>query len=134
MPARAQDLAGDERRFIQIFMEDAAIVENVWLEAQFRWQDLDGADDSIGFGPVFPTKSKPNPASVKGITGLTEVCAAVEIPVVAIGGMTLERVRSVLDVGAHGVAVMSAVVMAQDPRNETERFRKAIDHVNTQIS
>lgn len=57
MPARAQDLAGDERRFIQIFIEDAAIVENVWIEGQFRWQDLDdllgrGADDRLAVGPI----------------------------------------------------------------------------------
>ena len=53
LPIWAQDLAGDERRFVQIFMEDAAIVENIWIEGQFRFQDLDGADDSIAFGPIF---------------------------------------------------------------------------------
>ncbi|MFQ5718744.1 MAG: hypothetical protein ACE5IK_04265 [Acidobacteriota bacterium] len=51
-PVSAQDLAGDEHRFIQIFIEDAAIVENGWVEGQFRWQDLDQFDSRISFGPV----------------------------------------------------------------------------------
>lgn len=87
--------------------------------------------DYIGFGPVFPTTSKANPASVKGLAGLAEACAAVSIPVIAIGGITVERIRPVLETGAHGVAVMSAVVMAQDPRNATEQFRDEIDHAIT---
>ena len=85
--------------------------------------------DYIGFGPVFPTTSKANPASVKGLAGLAEVCTGVAIPVVAIGGITVERVRSVLEAGAHGVAVMSAVVMAEEPERAVRLFRREIDQI-----
>ena len=90
-------------------------------------QAANAGADYIGFGPVFPTSSKANPASVKGLAGLAEVCAGVAIPVVAIGGITAERVRSVLEAGAHGVAVMSAVVMAEEPERAVRLFRREID-------
>jgi thiamine-phosphate pyrophosphorylase len=93
---------------------------------QARIAENSGAD-YIGFGPVFPTTSKANPASVKGLEGLAEVCAAVSIPVIAIGGITMERVRSVLEAGAHGVAVMSAVVSAGQPERAAALFREEID-------
>lgn len=83
--------------------------------------------DYVGFGPVFPTASKANPASVKGVEGLRAVCAALAIPVIAIAGMTPERVAAVLDAGAHGVAVMSAITLADDPVQATARFREALD-------
>ena len=85
--------------------------------------------DYIGFGPVFPTTSKRNPKSVKGPEGLADACESVPIPVIAIGGVTHDRVRSVLDAGAHGVAVLSAVATARDPKQATARFRAAIDGV-----
>lgn len=85
--------------------------------------------DYIGFGPVFPTTSKRNPKSVKGPEGLSTACDAVPIPVIAIGGVTHDRVRPALEAGAHGVAVLSAVVTANDPEQATARFRASIDGV-----
>jgi thiamine-phosphate pyrophosphorylase len=83
--------------------------------------------DYIGFGPVFRTRSKRNPDSVKGLDTLNTACEAVSIPVIAIGGITRDRVRAVLDAGAHGVAVLSAVATSNDPERATARFRAAID-------
>ena len=83
--------------------------------------------DYIGFGPVFPTTSKRNPKSVKGPEGLADACEAVPVPVIAIGGITHDRVRPALEAGAHGVAVLSAVATATDPERATARFRAAID-------
>jgi len=85
--------------------------------------------DYIGFGPVFPTSSKRNPKSVKGLDGLADACEAVPIPVIAIGGITHDRVRGVLEADAHGVAVLSAVATARNPEQATARFRAAIDGV-----
>lgn len=85
--------------------------------------------DYIGFGPVFPTSSKKDPAPVKGLDGLAEVCRSAPIPVIAIGGITVERVQSVLEAGAYGVAVMSAVTMADNPEKATRKFRNEIDSV-----
>lgn len=86
----------------------------------------DGAD-YVGFGPVFPTHSKANPASIKGLSGLAAACQACRVPVIAIAGITPERVASVIEAGAYGVAVLSAVVLADDPEAATARFRAALD-------
>ena len=83
--------------------------------------------DYVGFGPVFPTGSKANPASVKGLVGLERACAAVRVPVVAIAGVTPERVGPCLDAGAWGVAVMTAVTTAPDVAAAAARFREAVE-------
>ncbi len=90
--------------------------------------EADGAS-YIGFGPVFATRSKANPASVKGLRGLAAACAAVDIPVIAIAGITPEHVAAVIEAGAHGVAVLSHVAPADDPAAATSHFRQAIDEV-----
>jgi len=76
---------------------------------------VDEGADYLGFGPVFHTSSKDNLASVKGLDGLSRVCAAVDVPVIAIAGITPERVPEVLAAGAYGVAVMTVVSLASDP-------------------
>lgn len=88
--------------------------------------EADGAD-YVGFGPVFRTISKANPASVKGLDGLRQVCRAVAIPVIAIAGITAEHVEAVMDAGAHGVAVMTAVSKADDPAGAAKRLRQRIN-------
>ncbi|CAM3291250.1 thiamine phosphate synthase [Rhodothermus bifroesti] len=93
-------------------------------EAVEAWQ---AGADYIGFGPVFPTASKANPASVKGLEGLAAVCAAVPIPVIAIAGINVQRVWAVLEAGAYGVAVMTAITTAPDPRAAAAQFRAAIE-------
>jgi len=90
-------------------------------------QAYENGADYIGFGPVFETRSKRNPKSVKGLERLQQACASVPIPVVAIGGITHDRVRPVLEAGAHGIAVLSAVATANQPDRATARFRAAID-------
>jgi thiamine-phosphate pyrophosphorylase len=75
----------------------------------------EGGADYIGFGPCFPTVSKANPDPVVGLGALAAVCAAVTVPVVAIGGIELESVPAVARAGAAAAAVISAVDRAADP-------------------
>jgi thiamine-phosphate pyrophosphorylase len=66
--------------------------------------------DYIAIGPVFPTRTKQDPDAVVGLDGVRCVAAAVgDLPVVGIGGITLENARSVLDAGASSVAVISGL-------------------------
>jgi thiamine-phosphate pyrophosphorylase len=74
-----------------------------------------GGADYLGFGPVFGTASKMNPDPTVGVAGLAEVCAAVDRPVVAIGGITLAAVAAVAAAGAAAAAVIAAVDAAPDP-------------------
>jgi thiamine-phosphate pyrophosphorylase len=70
--------------------------------------------DYIGVGPVFATPTKPDAGEPIGIEGLAKIARAVKVPVVAIGGITLENVTAVIEAGAAGAAVVSAVVSAPD--------------------
>jgi thiamine-phosphate pyrophosphorylase len=63
--------------------------------------------DYIAYGPVFSTGSKENPDPVVGLAGVAEARKIIEKPLVAIGGITLDRSRSVLQAGADSIAVIS---------------------------
>ncbi len=89
--------------------------------------------DYIGFGPVFKTRSKDNPLPEKGLESVLEVCNSVQIPVIGIAGITPGRVPDLIRVGAHGVAVMSAVSLADDPRKATQQFVKAFESVSPRV-
>lgn len=78
-----------------------------------RRAERDGAD-YIGAGPVFATATKPDAGEPLGLERFAEIAAAVGIPVVAIGGITVENVAQVFAAGARGAAVVSAVVSADD--------------------
>lgn len=83
--------------------------------------------DYLGVGPVFGTSSKADARPPMGLAGLSEIARAVSKPVIAVGSITAERVGPVLEAGAAGVAVLSAVAGAQDPALATHRIREAID-------
>jgi thiamine-phosphate pyrophosphorylase len=71
--------------------------------------------DYLGVGPAFGTVTKvglPNPI---GVDGVARTANAVDVPVVAIGGVDQERLSDLLAAGVHGAAVVSAVSQAADP-------------------
>jgi thiamine-phosphate pyrophosphorylase len=74
----------------------------------------EGGAHYIFFGPVFPTPSKASLGVPQGLRRLREVCRAVSVPVVAIGGVTLDNAASCLSVGAAGIA---AIRLFQDARD-----------------
>jgi thiamine-phosphate pyrophosphorylase len=79
---------------------------------------------AVVFSPVFATASKPG-APPAGLDALRRVCAAVSAPVMALGGVTPERVGDCLASGAWGVAVVRAILTAGDPAAEAARFVEA---------
>ena len=87
--------------------------------------ELEGADWLV-FGPVYDTPSKRMYGPPQGLDKLARVAAAVRIPVVAIGGITPERVGEVRRAGAHGVAVVSAILATDSPADATRRFLEAL--------
>lgn len=76
---------------------------------------VDDGADYIGCGTVYPTSTKPDAGDVIGLDGLARVVASVPVPVVGIGGITVERAAAVAGMGAAGVAVVGAVMSAHDP-------------------
>ncbi len=71
--------------------------------------------DYAGTGPVFPTPSKADATPPLGLEGLAECCRLVDVPTVAIGGITLANASDVFATGAAGVAVISAICSASSP-------------------
>jgi thiamine-phosphate pyrophosphorylase len=70
----------------------------------------------IGAGPVWATPSKPDADPAIGIGGLAEICRAVSIPVVAIGGVDASNAGDCIRAGAAGVAVIRAAAEARELR------------------
>lgn len=81
----------------------------------------DGAD-FITFGPVYPTPSKARYGEPVGIGKLAEISKALHIPVFALGGVSLSNVRQVITCGAHGIALISAVIAAEEPAREAAKL------------
>jgi thiamine-phosphate pyrophosphorylase len=73
-----------------------------------------GGADYVVLSPVFSTASKGNAGPGHGLDRLREIRRAVSIPVVAIGGISRQNVRDVIEAGADGIAVISAVVASPD--------------------
>ena len=81
--------------------------------------------DYLGVGAVFGTPTKPDAADV-GVDGLRAICAAVDIPVVAIGGLTERTIPALAGTGADGAAVVSAIFAADDIEAQTRRLRATV--------
>jgi thiamine-phosphate pyrophosphorylase len=71
--------------------------------------------DYVGFGPIFGTTTKSVGVAPRGLAMLAEVVRGSPIPVIAIGGIDLDRIGSVAATGVAGAAVVSAVLGAADP-------------------
>jgi thiamine-phosphate pyrophosphorylase len=84
--------------------------------------ERDGAD-YIFFGPVFATPSKAAYGAPQGTARLAEVCRSVSLPVLAIGGVTLENSASCLAVGAVGIAAIRLFQDARDVKSLVQAIR-----------
>ena len=86
----------------------------------------DGAD-YVGLGPVFGTVSKPDAQPELGLTALAEQAAAAGLPSVGIGGIDVARAGTVIRAGVDGVAVISAIQGASDPKQAAESLALAVN-------
>jgi thiamine-phosphate pyrophosphorylase len=80
----------------------------------------------IAAGPVFATTTKSNPDPVIGLEGLREICSRVGKPVVAIGGITLDRAADVLACGAASVAVIGDLLRHKDVAMRTREWLRTL--------
>jgi thiamine-phosphate pyrophosphorylase len=85
--------------------------------------------DYLGVGPTYATTTKDGLPDPIGPVGVAAVAAAVDVPVIAIAGISLEHVAEVMATGAHGIAVVGAVSRAVDARQMTVDLLAAIEAV-----
>jgi thiamine-phosphate pyrophosphorylase len=83
--------------------------------------------DYVGLGPVFASATKADAAPPLGVDGLRAVGAMLPVPFVAIGGIDMGNATTVMAAGPAGVAVVSAICAAADPRLAAAELRQAID-------
>lgn len=113
MPADiARKIIGDDK----ILGVSASTVEEA-IKAQ-----IDGAD-YIGSGAVFPTATKDDADSVSK-EELKSIVDSIDIPVVAIGGITIDNATELKDTGIDGFSVVSAIMSADDPKEASQKLRE----------
>jgi thiamine-phosphate pyrophosphorylase len=113
----------------------AVVGKEMWVGAsthnleQFR-RALATSADYIAVGPIFATTSKANPDPVVGVELIREVRALTDKPIVAIGGITLERAEAVIDAGADSVAVISDILLARNPGERARQYVELLGETN----
>ncbi len=92
---------------------------------QARQAQKDGAD-YIAIGPIYPTSTKEHEPSI-GIEVIQKITEVVNIPIIAIGAITLENLDDVLKAGASRVAVCSAIIGSKDIYSSTKRYKEKLN-------
>lgn len=85
--------------------------------------------DYLGIATIFPTGTKQDTSSLLGIAGLRAICQKTSLPTFAIGGINATNIQSVLQAGATGAAVVSAICGQSSPYEATNELIKLMDEV-----
>jgi thiamine-phosphate pyrophosphorylase len=112
----ADDLPADAARRV---LGPAAVLGATARSPQTALAAVAAGASYLGVGPAYATSTKPGLPAPIGPAGVAAVAAAVDVPVIAIGGVTAACVPDLLAAGAYGVAVVGAVSAAADPARAT---------------
>ena len=85
-----------------------------------------GGADYLGVSPIYTTPTKTDTAPPLGLEGLRDIRKSVRIPLVGIGGLNRDNAAEVIRNGAEGVAVVSAIVAADDPKAAAVALKQII--------
>ena len=114
------DMPADIAR--KIIGKDKILGVSASTVAEAKKAEADGAD-YIGSGAIFPTSTKDDADSVS-IEDLKEIVSSIDIPVVAIGGITLENASLLKDTGIAGFSVVSAIMSADNPKEASQKLKE----------
>ncbi len=90
--------------------------------------------DYIAVGPIYPTQTKHDAEEPRGTELLREIVQSVDLPVVAIGGITEENLAEVLATGARAVAMISEILLSDDITAQTAQLVEVISNFNPEKS
>jgi thiamine-phosphate pyrophosphorylase len=96
---------------------------------QFK-QAVATSADYVAVGPVFSTSTKANPDPAVGIEFIRRMRPLTDKPIVAVGGITLERALEVIQAGADSVAVISDILLARDPGQRARQYIELLEAAN----
>ncbi|PJJ54079.1 thiamine-phosphate pyrophosphorylase [Mumia flava] len=118
-PAAAREALGPDR-VIGWSLHDLAQLDDAEALA---------ASDYLAVSPVWPTPTKPDTTAPWGLDGVRRLRDAVppEVPLLAIGGIDATNAASVIDAGADGICVVSAICAAPDPYGAAIGLRRVVD-------
>jgi thiamine-phosphate pyrophosphorylase len=122
-----EDLDVEEARVV--IGESKLVGISTHNRAQFEQAAATSAD-YIAVGPIFSTSTKSNPDPVVGTEFVRQVRPLTDKPIVAIGGITLERAAGVVQAGADSVAVISDILRAPDPGARARQFIEILEAAN----
>ncbi len=123
-----EDLSVDEARAV---MGPEKLVGISTHNLELFEEAMKSSADYIAVGPIFATSTKENPDPVVGLEFLRRVRDLTSKPIVAIGGITLERAAEVIEAGADSVAVIRDIVQAVDPAQRARQFIERLEAAKT---
>ncbi|MDU1904180.1 MAG: thiamine phosphate synthase [Dysgonomonas sp.] len=98
-------------------------VENVEDAIEANKLDI----DYIGISPVFSTSTKTDTALALGLQGVRDITNISKHPSVGIGGLNLSNAKDIINAGADGISVVSAIMSAHDPKEAATELRNEIE-------
>ncbi len=107
-------------------MGDDAIIGASVQTVEQAIEAVEQGADYLGVGSIFITSTKPDATQGLGLGAIFEIRQAVDVPVVAIGGINRGNIQDVIRAGADSAAVVSAVVAQDDPRAAAHELRDLI--------
>lgn len=117
---------GDPRAARQLLGPEAIVGLSVTRGSEVATADA-GIVDYVGLGPVFASATKADAAPPLDLDGLRDVGAMLPVPFIAIGGIDSGNTGAIIAAGAVGIAVVSAICAAPDPRAAAAELRRMVD-------
>jgi thiamine-phosphate pyrophosphorylase len=110
----------------RLLNQDKVVIYSAHSIEEAERARADGAD-AVTFGPLYHTPSKAGFGTPCGVMKLSEAARTLDIPVIALGGIKLGNCSEALLAGCRGIAVISAILAATDPRNAAASLLKKIE-------
>jgi len=122
-----EDLSVEETR--SVVGADKLVGVSTHNRAQFE-QAAASSADYIAVGPIFATSTKSNPDPVVGTEFIRQLRPGTDKPIVAIGGITLERAAQVMRAGADSIAVISDILRAPNLGERAQQYIEILESAN----
>tara|TARA_Y100001968_G_C19321736_1_gene699641 strand:- start:278 stop:943 length:666 start_codon:yes stop_codon:yes gene_type:complete len=107
-------------------MIDQNIEIGLSITNKYQLENVPYCVNYLGVGPIFPTGSKNDASMPMGSNTLKEIINKTELPIVAIGGISLDNINDLFKLGVSGVAVISAILNENNP---IENFHKLKENI-----